>query len=120
MMIAFRACRLISGWPSITFISSARATLIHAIDLIVHDHDGFRELRVGIEQRLDGGTNHARGVFAHRRNVHRQIDRRICQQFLGSDGNAHGLVANPFQVAVDLDHRQNKAQIDGHRLFLSQ
>jgi len=69
MMMAFKACRLISGWPSITFMSSARATTVHAVNFIIHDHDGFRELGVSIEQRLDGRTNHARGVFAHGCNI---------------------------------------------------
>ena len=42
------------------------------------------------------------------------------QKLLGPAGNAHRLVADTLQVAVDLDHRQDKAQIDGHGLLLGQ
>ncbi len=34
--------------------------------------------------------------------------------------DAHCLIANPFEIGIDLDHRENKAQIDRHGLFHGQ
>ncbi len=42
------------------------------------------------------------------------------QDLLGPARDAHGLIADPLQVAVDLDHGQDEAQIDGHGLFLGE
>ena len=34
--------------------------------------------------------------------------------------NSHRLVANALQVAIDLDHGQDKTEIDGHGLFFGE
>src|ERR1017187_8468427 len=52
--------------------------------------------------------------------IHRQIDLLDLENLLGAAGNTHRLVADPLQVAVDLDHRQDEAQVDGHGLLLGQ
>ena len=39
---------------------------------------------------------------------------------LGPPRDAHRLIADPLQVAVDLDHRQNEPQVDRHRLLLGE
>jgi hypothetical protein len=69
---------------------------------------------------LQGRADHAPGKLAHGRKIHRQIDRLELQHLLGAAHNAHRLVADPLQVAVDLDDRQDEAQIDGHGLLLGQ
>jgi len=43
--------------------------------------------------------------------------RILLQQIQRPDGNAHRHVADPLQIAVDLDHRQDEPQIDRHRLL---
>ena len=42
------------------------------------------------------------------------------QDLLGAPRDAHGLIADALQVAVDFDDGQNKAQVDGHGLFLGE
>ena len=38
---------------------------VHVVDLVVHGEDGFGELGVGFEQRLDGAADHDADFFAH-------------------------------------------------------
>ena len=38
----------------------------------------------------------------------------------GAQRDAHGLIADTFQVPVDLDHGEDEAQIDGHGLLLGE
>ncbi len=47
-------------------------------------------------------------------------DRLGLHNVVGAARDAHRLVADALQVAIDLDHRQDEAQIDGHGLFLGQ
>ena len=51
----------------------------------------------------------------------RDIDRHLrcgkCIQVAYTLRDVHGLIANALEVGIDLDDGQNKAQIDGHRLF---
>jgi hypothetical protein len=47
-----------------------------------------------------------------------QLGLRQMDQLAGALGDAHGLVADPLEVAVDLDHREDESEIDGHGLLL--
>ena len=58
--------------------------------------------------------------LAHGGKVHRQVDRIGLENVAGTARYAHRLVADALQVAVDLDHGEDEAQIDGHGLFLGQ
>src|ERR1700678_1712257 len=46
---------------------------IHAVDLVVHDHNRFGELGIGIEQRLDSRADHTGGIFAHGSDIYGQL-----------------------------------------------
>ena len=58
--------------------------------------------------------------FAHRREVHRQLDRISLHNVARAARDAHRLIADTLQVAIDLDDRQDEAQIDGHGLLFGE
>ena len=60
------------------------------------------------------------GKLTHGGKIHRQFHRLGLQNVARAPRNAHRLVADALQVAIDLDHRQDEAQIDGHGLFLGE
>jgi hypothetical protein len=78
------------------------------------------QLGVGLEQRLDRRADHHAGPARPSPDVDRQRDLRRVLQGLRALGDVGGLVADAFEVAVDLDDRQDEAQVDGHGLLLGE
>jgi hypothetical protein len=93
---------------------------VHAVDLIVHLTDVFSQLSITIEQRLDGRANHLTGVLTHIGDIDGEIDDLFTDEVETSVDNAHGLIADTLEVAVDLNDSEDEAEIDGHGLFLGE
>ncbi len=118
--IEFNACIVYSGCCWITSYQICMSNAIHAVDLVIHLKYRIGHLRIGIQQRLDRRADHATGKLTHSAEIHRQVDFRHLDHVLGANGDAHRLIANALQVAIDLDDRQDEAQIDRHWLLLGE
>ncbi len=69
---------------------------------------------------LQALAHHLGGQRRHPRNVHRQIGRGHLLHVAHAVADGLGGVAHALQIGVDLDHAEDEAQIDGHRLFHGQ
>ncbi len=93
---------------------------IHAVDLVVHIADGVSKPCIPLKQGVNGGSDHAAGVFAHGREVDRQIDFASFNDVACAAGNPHGLIADAFEVAIDLDDGEDEAEVNGHGLLFGE
>ena len=94
--------------------------IVHLIHLIVQRQHRLRQFRVPLDKRLQRLAHHRR---RHRRqlgNVHRKFNVRERAHLPHPHRDVHCLVTHPLQVGIDPDHRQDKAQVDRHRLFHGQ
>ena len=88
--------------------------LIHAV---VHQKHGLRHVRVAFDERLQRLAHHPTRQVCYPRNIDRQLRHRKRLQLPHPIADHPCRVADALHVRVDLDHRQNKPQVDGHRLL---
>lgn len=93
---------------------------IHAVNLVVHFADRIGEAGIALKQGVNCGADHAAGVLAHGREVDGQVDIVGLHDVAGAARDAHGLIADAFEVAVDFDDGEDKAEIDGHGLLFGE
>jgi hypothetical protein len=94
-----------------------KAVSLSLVHVVVHGQHRGGQFRVGLDKGLQRFTHHGRGQRRHARNVHRQIHYREGLKVAHPVADADRLVTHTFQIRVDLDDRQDEAQIDRHRLL---
>ena len=92
-------------------------TPVHAIDFIVHFAHLVGKTRIAFEQRQDRRPDHAPRHLSHGGEIHGQFDLVGLQNVARAFRDPIRLIANPLQVAIDLDDRKDEAKIDRHGLF---
>ena len=86
------------------------------IQRIVFVEDVLGQGGVAPDERIERVAEHALSNGRHPRNVNQLLDWRVSGVLTRRLGNVDREIANPFQVGVDLDGRDNRSQVDGHRL----
>ncbi len=93
---------------------------VHVVYLVVQFEDVFGEFSVCLEERLDGGADHDSDFFSHVGDVEGQRDGRHVLHGAGALGDVGCLVADAFEITVDLDDGEDEAEIDGHGLLFGE
>ena len=91
--------------------------VVQVVDFVVGIADGVGFGGVEVQHRLDAFVQHPRGFLGHHRNVDQRLQRRLIAHRQADFGDALGIVAHPLQFRRDVQHRDNRPQIAGHRLL---
>jgi hypothetical protein len=98
----------------------AEGLIAETVDLVVAVEDGFGQLDVAVDDRIDAVAHHPFSQFSHAGNVDVGLDPRVLHQPQGGLGDVHRLIADSLQVSVDAADRQHEAQVGGHQLVQGQ
>jgi hypothetical protein len=102
----------------------AKDGFFQLVDLVIGGTDGTAKLAVGAHERAQGIAKHLAGALRHDRDLRRwthdpprlsgadQAQRRL--------GDVHGVIADPLEIAGDLDRADDEPKIARHRLLKSE
>ncbi len=90
---------------------------LHAVHIVVAEQDALGEVGIGVNEGFQRLADHAGGEGPHARDVGRHFADGRFQLVQHSLDDVHRLVANAFEVAVDLDDGEDEAQVGGHGLL---
>src|SRR6185369_4301845 len=107
----------LSGVLLHTLDQNDEGLVLHTVNDVVHLKNGFRHVGMRREERLKGTANHGRDGRGHAADVDWYVQRSYFEQVKSALGDVDGLIANSFEVSVDLQHGNDKAEIDRHGLL---
>ncbi len=87
--------------------------LVEGVDLGVHPADPVGQFAFLPDQGVEALADHLPGDLGHPRQIDVGLDLRHLIEQENLLGDVDGHVADPLQVAVDLDGRRDEAQIPG-------
>ena len=89
---------------------------LQPVQLIVTIQHPSGQVHVPLDERIERIAQHALRDRGHPRNVDEFLDRGMLQIPLSRLGDVDGQIAHAFEIGVDLDRRDDRPQVDGHRL----
>jgi hypothetical protein len=87
----------------------------HAVNHVVHFEDGLGEFRFAVDERFEGAAHHGAHRGGHAADVDWKINGRQADHVHDALGDVDGLIADAFEIGVDLGDSEDEAEIAGHR-----
>ena len=98
-------------------MSSSRKICVLSVQRVVFVEHVLGELGVAADEGVERVAEHALGDGRHPRDVDQLLDRRVADVAPRRLGDVDGEIADAFEVGVDLDGGDDRAQVDRHRLI---
>jgi hypothetical protein len=100
-----------------TFDELNEGIVAHAVNHVIHFEDSLGKFHFAFDEGFEGAPNHRAHGCTHATDIDRKIGSRKLHHVHDTLGNINGLIADTFEVGIDLGNRKDEAKVHSHGLL---